>query len=294
MRQPRIEGRVTAEDMARVRAFSSAWRAFHGGTDADAFRALLRLGLDSAGRPHVHDARLADIEDRLQRIEVALDALGRAVSGTPALVTWLLANVPAPAPDAPSADALADALETLLECDWDERCRLHGVPRPRPTRETPAAPLGTAAPVPDSPAGSRLRATTVRLSPRDFDRAAAHAVRLGLGRQAALVDLVQRGLDSAEATAARDTLARLLDRARRIERQLDLIGPLATSPASVAIHLFRHIAGRNDEWERVLLHEVRTVAEATWRGLHQGPPQPVPGRLALDPIDDTEGDGWPT
>lgn len=295
MRQPRVEGRVTVEDAARVRAFASAWRAFHGGTPADAFRALLRLGLDAAARSAVQDARLADLDDRLARIETLLDALGRAVSATPALVGWLLANVPAPVSDAPSAEALADTLETLLECDWAERCRAHGLPRPRTVPTPAAAPaFGVGAPALAVPASPRLRATTLRLAPRDFERAAAHAVRAGLGRQAALVDLVQRGLDAAEAQGSRDALERLLDRARRIERQLDLIGPLATSPASVAVHLFGRLAGRSEEWERVLLDEVRTVAAATWRGLQHGPPQPVPGKLALDPSDEEENDGWPT
>jgi hypothetical protein len=210
-------------------------------------------------------------------------------------VGWLLANTPAPAPDAPSAEALADTLETLLECDWDERCRAQGLPRPRTVPVPAAAPaFGVGAPALAPPRSPRLRATTLRLAPGDFERAAAHAVRAGLGRQATLVDLLQRGLEAVEAQGSRDALERLLERVRRIERQLDLIGPLATSPASVAVHLFRRITGRSEEWERVLLDEVRTVADATWRGLQHGPPQPVPGKLALDPSDEEENDGWPT
>jgi prophage regulatory protein len=40
MRLPRLEGRVSEADLARVRAFARVWRSFHRGTDADAFRAL--------------------------------------------------------------------------------------------------------------------------------------------------------------------------------------------------------------------------------------------------------------
>ncbi len=140
----------------------------------------------------------------------------------------------------------------------------------------------------------RLRPLTVRLAQRDVERVTAHALRGARSQQATLVDLVQRGLDASECEVRRDDLARLLDRAERVERLLDAIGALATSPASVVIHLWRHLTGRSEEWERVLLHEVCVVAEATWRALQEGPPQPLPGRLALDPSDETEGDGWPT
>jgi hypothetical protein len=295
MAQPRLEGRVSPDEMARVRAFSSAWRAAHGGTDADAFRALVRLGLDAAARPCSHDARWFEIEDRLERIEVLLDALGRAVSAMPSLAAWLLANAPATQFDAPSAEAMAEALEELLALDWDERCRRHGVPRPR-------APLLRSEPVvfdvpPSREAnapGLRLKGTTVRLSPGDWERVAAHVARTQLTQQAALVGLIRSGLDAAEIETVRDDLARLLGRAHRIESQLDAIGPLATSGASVVVHLWRHLTGRPEEWEQVVLREAFAVAEATWHGLQEGPPQPVPGKLLLDPIDESEGDGWPT
>jgi hypothetical protein len=290
-----LEGRVTAEDMARVQAFTRAWRAFHRGTAADAFRALVRLGLDAAARPGDEDTRAYDLEDRLTRIEALLDALGRAVSATPALAAWLLANAPVTQAEAPAAEVLAEALEELLAADWDERRREHGLPRPRSIeRRAPRPALDVPAPRQPSVARGRLRATTLRLSPRDFDRAAAHALRSTQARQAALVELLRRGLDAAECEARRDDLARLLDRADRIERLLDAIGPLATSPASVIIHLWRHLTGRPEEWERVLLHEVSVVAEATWHALQSGPAQPVPGKLRLDPTNEAEGDGWPT
>ncbi len=295
MRQPRVEGRVTSDELARVRAFSSAWRAFHGGSNADAFRALIRLGLTAAAHGGDLDERWYDVEDRIERIEVLLDALGRAVSATPALAAWLLAHAPSTDAAGPSAEELADGLEELLAADWDERRQRLGLPRagPRPARvERPALDL------PAAPSKSvvrpRLRAVTVRLGQRDVERVTAHALRGARSQQATLVDLVQRGLDAAECELRRDDLARLLDRANRLERLLDVIGPLATSPASVVIHLWRHLTGRSEEWERVLLHEVSVVAEATWRALQEGPPQPLPGRLALDPSDETEGDGWPT
>lgn len=294
MAQPRLEGRVSSDEMARVRAFSSAWRAAHGGTDADAFRALVRLGLDAAARPRSHDARGFDVEDRLERIEALLDALGRAVSGTPSLAAWLLANAPATRADAPSAEAMAEALEELLAADWDERRQRLGLPRPRaPVRRREAVALDVPARC-EAPSGPRLKGTTVRLSPGDWERVAAHVARVGVGRQAALVDLVRRGLDTAEVESVRDDLARLLDRAHRIEAQLDAIGPLATSGASVVVHLWRHLTGRPEEWERAVLRETFDVAEATWHGLQEGPPQPVPGKLQLDPIAESEGDGWPT
>jgi hypothetical protein len=295
MRQPRVEGRVSSGELARVRAFSSAWRAFHGGSNADAFRALICRGLDAAARGSAEDERWYDLEDRVERIEVRLDALGRAVSATPALAAWLLANAPSTDASAPSAEELAEGLEELLAADWDERRQRLGLPCPgrrqaraeRPALGVPAAPSKGATP-------RRLRAVTVRLAPGDFARAAAHALRGARNQQAALVELVRRGLDAVECETRRDDLARLLARAERIERLLDAIGPLATSPASVVIHLWRHLTGRTEEWERVLLHEVTVVAEASWHALQEGPPQPVPGRLALDPSDETEGDGWPT
>lgn len=126
------------------------------------------------------------------------------------------------------------------------------------------------------PEGLRLKGTTVRLSPGDFERVAAHIARTGASRQVALVGLIRRGLDAVEVETVRDDLARLLDRARRIEMQLDAIGPLATSAASVVVHLWRHATGRPEEWEQVVLRETFDVAEATWHGLQSGPPQPPP------------------
>lgn len=295
MRQPRVEGRVSCDELARVRAFSSAWRAFHGGSNADAFRALICRGLDAAARSSADDERWYDLEDRVERIEALLDALGRAVSATPALAAWLLANAPSTDASAPSAEELAEGLEELLAADWNERRHRLGLPRPRPRSPRPARPALDIPPAPSKAASrTRLRAVTVRLAPRDFERTAAYAMRGARNRQAALVDLVRRGLDASECETRRDDLARLLDRAERIERLLDVIGPLATSPAAVVVHLWRHLTGRPEEWERVLLHEVAVVAEATWHALQEGLPQAAPGRLALDPIDETEGDGWPT
>jgi hypothetical protein len=296
MPAPRLEGRVTPSELARVQAFSRAWRALHGGTASDAFRALLRLGLDAAARPGMHDERWCDLDDRLVQIEARLDALGRAVAANPALTAWLLAQAPAQA-SAPTAEALGDAIEALCQADWDDHCRALGVPRARPWVKRPTSPpLGLPDPDPDAPPLPRqhLVATTVRLSPEHFERAVAYATRVDLGRQAALAELVQRGLDAADSEAQLDDIARLLVSSRRIEAQLDAIGPLAASPASVVIHLWRQLTGRPEEWEWAVLREVYDIAEMTWRALQNGPPQPVPGRLRVDPIDEEEDDGWPS
>lgn len=294
MRLPRLEGRVSAADLARVQAFARAWRSFHRGRDADAFRALVRLGLDAAARPAAHDERWHELHDRLERVETLLDALGRAASATPALVAWLVAQAPGSGEARLSAEALAATLEALLEADWDERCRARGLPRAHVGVRRVRRPVLGMPEAPGPGSARRLVATTVRLSARDFERAAAYGVRGELGRQAALAELVQRGLDVAEAQAAHDDIAALLDSARRIEQQLDAIGALATSPAAVAVHLWRRAAGLSEEWERMVLGEVEAVAEATWHSLQAGPPRPVPGRLVLEPGHESEGDGWPT
>ncbi len=295
MSGPLLEGRVSPAEMARVRAFSRHYCALHGGTHADAFRALVHLGLDAFARPRLHDERWCDLHDRLTHIEALVDALGRAVSANPALAAWLLAQAPATR-STPSAESLADALDGLLAADWDDRCRALGVPRARPhvTRPTTSA-TGASDTRRDLPPLPRrtLVATTVRLSPEDFQRACSYALRVELGRQAALARLVQRGLDAADAEAQLDDVARLLVSARRIEAQLEAIGPLATSPASVVVHLWRTLTGRTEEWEWRVLREVFEVAEMTWRSLQSGPPQPTPGRLRVDPGDDEEGVGWP-
>jgi hypothetical protein len=294
--RPLLEGRITPAEMTRVRAFSRDWCALHGGTSSDAFRALLRLGLDAFARPRLHDARWCELHDRLSRLETLTDALGRAVSATPALAAWLLAQAPATT-SAPSAEALGDAIEALCAADWDDRCRALGVPRARPGVVRPTtAPVDAPHTNPDVPPLPRrtLVATTVRLSPEDFERACAYAMRAELGRQAALADLVQRGLDATDSEAQLDDIARLLVSARRIEAQLDAIGPLATSPGSVVVHLWRTLTGRPEEWEWTVLREVFDIAEMSWRALQDGPPQPAPGRLQVDPIDAEEGDGWPS
>lgn len=293
LRWPFIGVRVPPREHARVERFARASRGLPAGGRSSAVRALLALGLDAAARPAWRDERWCDLHDALARIDALLDALGRAVSANPALLAWLLGQIP-DGRQAPSADALAQSLEALLEADWDERCRLRGVPRARPVPQAARAlretPRDAAAPQ----QRRRLVATTVRLSERDVQRVLAYATRVDLGRQAALAQLVQRGLDATDADAARDDVDRLLDSARRIELRLDLIGALTTSPASVVLHLWRHLTGRTEEWERVLLHEVQAVAEATWHALRSAAAQPLPGSLALDPSDETEGDGWPS
>ncbi len=296
MSRPLLEGRVSSAEMARVRAFSRDYYALHGGTQSDAFRALLRLGLDVFARPRLHDERWCELHDRLTRIETLVDALGRAVSANPALAAWLLAQAPATA-SAPSAEAIGDALEALCAADWDDRCHVLGVPRARRDVTRPTTPAArtsdTRRDVPPMPRRT-LVATTVRLSPEHFQRACSYAARAELGRQAALVDLVQRGLDMTDAEAQVDDIARLLVSSRRIEAQLDAIGPLATAPASVVVHLWRRLTGRSEQWEWTVVREVFDAAERAWRALQSGPPQPAPGRLQVDPSDEEEGVGWPS
>ncbi len=295
MSDPLLEGRISPSDMARFQAFSRGWQALHGGTPGDAFRAFVRLGLDAASRPHLEDPRWCEFHDRLQEIERLVDTLGRAVSANPALAAWLISQAPVTA-DAPTPQAIGDAIEALCAADWDDRCRALGVPRARPWVKRPTTPpIDIPEADPDAPPIPRdhLIATTVRLAPQDFERVCAYASRFAARRQSALVELVQRGLDATDADAQLDDIARLLVSSRRIEAQLDAIGPLATSPGSVVLHLWRRLTGRSEEWEWTVLRELFDVAEMSWRALQEGPPQPAPGCLLVDPINEEEGDGWP-
>ncbi len=266
---PILTVRVALDDHARIERFISSWRALHGGDRSTALRALLRLGLDAAARPETFDERWFDTRDRLARVETLLDALGVAVSGLPALVTWLVQQAH-PTREPQDLDTIADRLEALFQADWDERCRSRGIPRPRYTPSPCRAPIGEASVRTTAARGWR---TSVRLPGEFRERAAALALRDESTSQAALRHALLVGIVQLESAAHRTEIERLLEATRRIEVQLDEIGSLATSAASVAIHLWRRAKGLPDEVEWALLNEVQTVAAATWAQLLSGPPQ---------------------
>ena len=127
---------------------------------------------------------------------------------------------------------------------------------------------------------------TLRLPDSYRRRVQALAVRTGERPLVALRHLVEMGIRMAEAESWHDDIDRLLASARRIEIQLDEIGALATGPASVLVHLWRREKGLPDEWERVVVNELGTVAEAVWMNILSGPPQPAPASLLGDEDDD--------
>lgn len=279
MPSPRLEGRVSSSERRRVETFVRAWRGLHGGSHADAFRALVRLGLDAAARPQNHDDRWLDVAERLSRVEALLDALGIAVSALPALVTFLQTHADSTL-DEDKRAVLAERLELLFEADWDHRCRSRGIPRPRFTKARRRTPIGE--PVRDST--KRAWKTTIRLSRETRERVVATALRDEITSQAALRRALELGLRQLEADAHHDALQRLLDATKRIEIQLDEIGALATGGPAVAVHLWRRAKRLSDEDEETLLAEVYDVAVATWAQLLAGPPQAALADLDEDAV----------
>lgn len=283
-----VQARVDATESARIDTFIRASNGAAKTTNSDAIRALIRLGLDAAARPELFDDRWLDLEERLDRIERLLDVLGRCVAANPALVGWMLAQ--GRERGEKGRERLAESVELLIQADWDERCRVRGIPRPRHVPRPRRQPVGTGVEAHDH----RLYPMTVRLPEWYRRRVQALAVRTGERPSIALCHLVEIGIRMAEAEGWHDDIDRLLTSARRIEVQLDEIGALATGPASVVVHLWRREKGLPDEWEQVVLNEVVEVAEATWMNLQQGPPQPAPPELVTgwdDEADDAgEGD----
>lgn len=271
MRWPFVATRLPPDDHARLERFVVAWRALHRGGRASAVRALLRLGLDAAACPRHYDERWLDIDERLSRVEVLLDALGVAVSAIPSLVAWLQQQA-APYMTEEARLALAERFEALLQADWDQRCRNRGIPRPRFVRVPCRAPIGTRV----APPVGRAWKTSVRLPQVFRARLAALALRDDTSAQAALRHALQVGLAALEERAHRDDVQRLLDAVKRIEVQLDEIGALAASGPSLGVHLWRRAKGYSDRAEANLLAELQTVALATWAHLLAGPPDLTP------------------
>ncbi len=279
----RVETRVDAADAARIDAFL---RAANGGstrTPSDAIRTLLRLGLDAAAQPRLFDERWLDLEERLARIERTLDALGRCVAANPAFAAWLLGQT-RHGRDEAARERLAEAVELLVQADWDERCRARGIPRPRYVRRPRWQPVGEPATKP-SP---MVRRAMLRLPEAFWERVLAVALRMDQPPLVALRHLVEMGIHVAEAEHWRDDIDRLLESSRRIEIQLDEIGALATAPAAVLVHLWRRERGFTDEWEQVVLNELTEVAHATWMNIQAGPPEPAPPALLGDDEDDED------
>lgn len=264
-----VQVRVPARDLARVEAFVRAWRALHPGGRSAALRALLGLGLDAAARPATYDERWLDVQERLSRVESLLDALGVAVSAIPALVAFLQSQADARLDDEARA-ALADAIELLIQADWDQRCRARGIPRPRFVKLPRCAPIGR----PVREPARRPWKTSVRLTRETRARIAAVALRDDVSSQAALRHALDLGLRALEAAAHHDALERLWNATKRIEIQLDEIGALATGAPAVAVHLWRRSKRLPDEHEALLLAELHDVALATWAHILAGPAQP--------------------
>ncbi len=281
MASRRVEARVDASDATRIDAFVRASKVDSARSPSAAIRTLLRLGLDAATRAPLFDPRWLDLEERLARIEGLLDALGRCVSANPAFAAWFLSQG-AHERDEAARERLAEAMELLVEADWDERCRARGIPRPRYVRRPRRQPVTE----PTVGRSRRVRRATLRLSETYWDRVLALAIRTGEPPLVALRHLVEMGIRVAEAESWRDEIDRLLDAARRIEVQLDEIGALATGPAAVVVHLWRREKGFPDEWEQVVLNELGEAAEAAWLNLLAGPPPAAPAALLGDQEED--------
>lgn len=283
MSWPFVGLKIPPGDHALLERFVAAWRALHPGDRSAALRALLRLGLDAAARPQNYDDRWLDVRERLSRAEALLDALGVAVSGVPALVTFLQSHAHG-ALDERTRTALAERLELLFQADWDHRCRARGVPRPRFTTLPRRAPIGE----PIHEPARRAWKTTVRLSRETRARVVAVTLRDEITSQAALRRALELGLRQLEVGAHHDELQRLVDAVKRIEIQLDEIGALATGGPAVAVHLWRRAKRLSDADEATLLAEVYDVAAATWAQLLAGPPQPALPDVDEDavPVDD--------
>ncbi len=280
----RVEARVDAADAARIDAFARASNGSSTRTPSDAIRALLRLGLDAAAQPRLFDERWLDLEERLARIERVLDALGLCVAANPALAAWLLGQT-RHGRDEAARERLAEAIDLLVQADWDERCRARGIPRPRYVRRPRRQPIGEAAAKPSR----KVRRAMLRLPETSWERVLALALRMDQPPLVALRHLVEMGIHVAEAERWRDDIDRLLESSRRIEVQLDEIGALATAPAAVVVHLWRREKGFTDEWEQVVLNELTEAAHATWMNIQAGPPEPAPDA----PLNDSEDDEDP-
>ncbi len=268
MSWPFVGTKVPPDLHARLQRFARAWCAMHGGDRSAALRALLALGLDTAARPAHYDERWLDLQERVERVETLLDALGVAVSALPALVTWLHATS-SPHRVRQADAALAERLDALFAADWDQRCRTRGIPRPRHTKALRRPPLGE----PSRPYVRRTKKTTVRLTNDLYDRVLAVAVADDIPWQVALCRLLDIGVRHVDAVRDADDLRRLLESSRRIEVQLDEIGALATGAPSISVHLWRRVNKLTDQDEADLLAEVHAVAVATWAQLLGGPPQ---------------------
>lgn len=283
MASRRVEARVDAADAARIDAFA---RASNGGstrTPSDAIRALLRLGLDAAARPRLFDERWLDLEERLARIGRVLDALGRCVAANPAFAAWLLGQT-RHGRDEAARERLAEAIELLVQADWDECCRARGIPHPRYVRRPRRQPISEAA----TESSRKVRRAMLRLPETFWEHVLAVALRMDQPPLVALRHLVEMGIHVAEAEHWRDDFERHIDSIRRIEVQLDEIGALATAPAAVVVHLWRRAKGFTDEWEQVVLNELTEVAHTTRMNMQAGPPEPAPAALLSDGEDDED------
>jgi hypothetical protein len=229
------------------------------------------------------DERWLDFEERLARLELLLDALGRCVSANPSLAAWLISQSGRDR-DAKARERLAESIELLLQADWDERCRARGIPRPKHTRRERRPPIGTPQAKPDR----QVHRMMLRLPTAYRDRVLAFAMRTSQRPLVALRRLVEMGIQMAETETWRDDIDRLVSAARRLEIQLDEIGAIASGPAALVVHLWRREKDFSDEWEQAVIAEVGEVAEAAWLNLLAGPPPPAPRELVGD--DDDDGD----
>jgi hypothetical protein len=277
----RFEARVDESDSARIDTFIRTWNGGSKRSASDAIRALIRLGLDAAARPSTFDERWLDLNERLARMELLLDGLGRCVAANPALAAWMLAQGNERGEAA--RERLAQSIEVLIQADWDERCRARGIPRPRHVPRSRRQPIGT--PI-GTPTRRDLYRMTLRLPTTYRERVHALAIRMDQPPLVALRRLVEIGIHVTEAETWHDEIDKLLDSARRIEVQLDEIGALATGTGLVTVHLWRRHKGLSDEWEQAVVNEVTEVAEGAWMNMLAGPPPPAPQSLLSDEDDD--------